>query len=118
MSILDEAKALVGGDRASDYGDFKDNADGLAKLWSVVLGSPVPVEKVPLMLIMLKAVRLAHSPTHRDSWVDLAGYVECAGKLPTIGGTDALTDSGDGGGDRARPIAELDNVFKMRREDP
>jgi hypothetical protein len=29
------------------------------------------------MMALLKVARLAHSPSHRDSWLDIAGYAAC-----------------------------------------
>ena len=84
MTLLDRAKALIYGDRADAYGDYEEAAGNLASIWSGILGVPVPVEKVPAMMIGLKLSRISHDPTHTDSWVDIAGYAGCAGKLPTI----------------------------------
>lgn len=83
-TLLDEAKGLIYGDRADAYGSYQEHAEKLAIVFGVILDTNVPVEKVPLLLAALKMVRLAQDPTHTDSWVDLAGYAGCAGKLPTV----------------------------------
>ena len=41
--ILDEAKHLVNGPRAKDYGEAYDNHERVAKLWSSVLNINVSV---------------------------------------------------------------------------
>jgi hypothetical protein len=84
MTLLDRAKALIYGERADAYGDYAESAERLASIWSGILGVPVPVEKVPAMMIGLKLSRISYDPTHTDSWVDIAGYAGCAGKLPSI----------------------------------
>lgn len=94
QTILDEAKALIYGDRHDAYGEFAGNAERLAALWNSYLAvdasdldltnRPIVAEDVPAMLALLKVMRLAEDPTHRDSWLDIAGYVGCAGKLDSL----------------------------------
>lgn len=86
VTILDKAKDLIYGDRASAYGEYSDEARKLAQVFSVILGVEVPPEKVPLLMVGLKMVRLSQNPTHSDSWLDIAGYAGCAGKLDSIWG--------------------------------
>jgi len=74
MSILDEAKALVYGDRNDSYGHPFDDFSRTAKLWSVILGTEVKPEQVALCMIAVKISRLCQSPAHRDSVIDAAGY--------------------------------------------
>jgi len=78
---LDEAKNLVNGPRAKDYGDAYENHERVAKLWSVILDREVTVSEVYLCLSALKMARLIVTPTHQDSWVDLAGYASLAGEI-------------------------------------
>lgn len=84
VNLLETANSLVYGDRADAYGAYSEEARKLAALFSIVLGVEVPVEKVPLLMVVLKVCRLSHNPTHTDSWVDIAGYAGCAGKLESI----------------------------------
>lgn len=83
-NILEAANEIIYGERADTYGSFEANAEVLAELWSMILKHPVDIAQVPLMLVALKFMRLCNDPLHRDSWLDLAGYVGCAGKIPGI----------------------------------
>tara|TARA_X000001382_G_scaffold126561_1_gene113303 strand:- start:889 stop:1161 length:273 start_codon:yes stop_codon:yes gene_type:complete len=79
--ILKTAIGLINGDRAKDYGDALDNHNRIAELWSVVFGIKVTAYQVVLCLILLKVARLIHSPTKKDSWIDLAGYSGIGGEF-------------------------------------
>lgn len=81
MSILQEADAIIDGQRQSDYGSATENFGRIARRWSEHLGVDVTPELVCLCMIEVKMCRLVHSPDHRDSWLDVAGYVGCKGKL-------------------------------------
>lgn len=80
-SMLDEAKKLVYGQRQADYGPALKNFQDIADIWTVVLGVPVTPKQVSLCMIGLKMARVAKSPDHRDSWIDIAGYVACVDKM-------------------------------------
>jgi len=80
MSITDEAKAIVIGDRQQDYGDMSDSFNRIAGMWSAYLGKHVDALDVAKMMILLKVSR-AKNNNHRDSYVDIVGYVECADQL-------------------------------------
>lgn len=80
MSITQEAVALVNGDRRKDYGDMKKSFDRIAALWSGYLGVPVNDLDVCKMMMLLKISR-AKENNHRDSYIDIVGYVECADQL-------------------------------------
>ena len=79
--LLDEAKNLVNGSRAKDYGDAYENHERVAQLWSTILGQDVSVSQVYQCLMALKLARLIVSPTHTDSWVDIAGYASLGGEI-------------------------------------
>lgn len=66
--------ATVVADRRETYGDPRTGMDAVAKRWSLTLGTPITPTQVVLCLIDLKLARLAHTPTHLDSLVDVAGY--------------------------------------------
>jgi hypothetical protein len=78
--ILATAANLIRGGREADYGEFRDNADCLAAMWSAYLNHTIRVRDVAPMLCLLKLMRLRNGP-HEDSWVDLAGYAGLGGEL-------------------------------------
>jgi len=80
MSITKEAQELVNGERQKDYGDMKESFVRIAGLWSAYLGVHVDYLDVGKMMILLKVSRAKHN-NHRDSYVDIVGYVECIDKL-------------------------------------
>lgn len=79
-SITEEAKTIVAGDRASDYGDANESFARIAKLWSAYIGAAITPWDVAQMMILLKVSR-AKTSRKRDTLVDIVGYAECAGKL-------------------------------------
>lgn len=85
--ILSEAEALVNGQRQADYGDKLQNFSQIAMLWQGYLAMKLrPVcaitpEDVSMMMILVKMARLAKSPDHEDSLVDIAGYARCMDML-------------------------------------
>lgn len=85
-SILDEAKRVVGVDRAKDYGGVKTSFSRIAKFWSIYLQDkhqlPIHLEPVDVaqMMTLLKVSRSVTSPK-RDTFVDQAGYSHCAHTL-------------------------------------
>ena len=79
-SITDEAKTIVAGDRASDYGDANESFARISKLWSAYVGVTINSWDVAQMMILLKVSR-AKTSRKRDTLVDIVGYAECASKL-------------------------------------
>ena len=80
MSITEEAVNIVNGDRKQDYGDIHDSFSRIAALWSGYLNCDIDKCDVAKMMILLKVSR-AKNNNHRDSYVDIVGYVECIDKL-------------------------------------
>lgn len=80
MSIVQEGKEIVSGDRQEDYGDMSESFNRIAGLWSAYLGVEINALDVAKMMILLKVSRAKHN-NHRDSYVDIVGYVECADQL-------------------------------------
>ncbi|MBF4549401.1 DUF6378 domain-containing protein [Pseudoclavibacter sp. VKM Ac-2888] len=72
--ILDEARATIAGPRQAAYGSATDSFTAIGRHWEIILGVPVSAAQVAQAMIAFKLVRLGRSPTHRDSWVDIAGY--------------------------------------------
>lgn len=83
--VLKKASELINGNRADDYGDAAENFGRIAKLWAATLGHDVTPAQVALCMAQVKISRLAHTPTHDDSWVDLAGYTGLGAELAAEG---------------------------------
>ena len=78
--ILDQAKTLISGDRAKDYGDAYLNHKRIAELWSPILDKDITVEQVYACMIAVKLSRLIETPDHEDSWIDICGYAALGGE--------------------------------------
>lgn len=81
-SLLDEAKALVTGDRNNTYGaptqDFDRTAGALTAMgYRGPNGRDLKAHDVAILVAMVKISRLMWTPQKRDSWADLAGYAAC-----------------------------------------
>jgi hypothetical protein len=79
--IEQEARRLVYGERAKTYGHPRGDFDRVAGMWSAMLGIPIDAEHVALMMIAFKLARLAATPEHRDSQVDVIGYALALDRL-------------------------------------
>lgn len=80
--ILAEASELIHGDRAKDYGDAKESFAHIAALWSAYTKTTISPQDVAMMMSLLKMSRAKHSGfTHRDSFVDMAGYAALASDI-------------------------------------
>ena len=83
--VLREAITLIVGDRNVDYGDPYEDFSLTADLWHSYLtrtaekrGSLViEPHDVAIMMALLKISRLSWTPTKKDHWVDIAGYIGC-----------------------------------------
>ena len=79
MSILDEAKEIIYGDREKTYGHPSKNLEVIAAMWTAYIQSrnvaTLTAQDVALMMTLLKVARLANSPDHHDSLVDSVGYL-------------------------------------------
>lgn len=88
--IVDTAKSIVSGARRNAYGTPEQNFERIARLWNGYLvnagildanvmndpeakGGVTPGD-VSLMMALMKIARLAETPDHYDSFVDLVGY--------------------------------------------
>jgi len=79
--IDQEARRLVYGERAATYGHPRGDFEMIGRLWSAITGTDVTAEMVALMMVCMKLARLASTPTHRDSQVDVIGYALCLARL-------------------------------------
>jgi hypothetical protein len=99
MSILIEANNLINGQRQKDYGDKTANFSRIADGWNLVLkdklipGKAITPQEVALCMIQLKVARLCASPLHRDSALDIAGYIGCLDILNTPGVLNSTPDA-------------------------
>jgi len=71
--------------RGESYGGVRENHERIAALWSVVFGLDVTPEQVVLAMTCVKVARLLETPTHEDSWIDIAGYGACGAEVATDG---------------------------------
>ena len=79
LDILIEAQEAI--TAHSDYGDPETNHFRIAKLWNAYAGTMLDARDVMIMMILVKIGRLMHTPTHRDSLVDIAGHAALYGEL-------------------------------------
>lgn len=81
--LLQRANELIGGARQNDYGGKLQNFSQIAMLWQGQLATKlqpnakITPEDVALCMIQVKLARLAKSPDHEDSILDVAGYAGC-----------------------------------------
>jgi hypothetical protein len=79
-SVLLEAHNVIHGARSRDYGAALDNHTATADMLSAYLrrkygiAVSLTAEDVCLFNVLQKVARLANTPDHRDSLVDIAGY--------------------------------------------
>jgi hypothetical protein len=89
--ILDTAKELIAGKRATDYGEALDNFDRIASGWNIILQGALDthgyltVQHVALMMDWVKTARLLQTPNHEDSWIDKCGYSALGGSFGNAG---------------------------------
>lgn len=83
-SILDEAGKIIYGDREKTYDDPGINLRRIAGVWSALLGIPITADQVCLCMIGVKLSRLVHTPTHRDSQVDVCGYAALLERIQKV----------------------------------
>jgi hypothetical protein len=75
--ILEEAHKIIYGDREATYGAPGKNLQVIADFWTTYLNSTareLSAEDVCNMMVLLKVARLANTPGHHDSLVDICGY--------------------------------------------
>lgn len=72
--VLEEANALIHGDRQNHYGPPSENFAAIAQMWSAYLGHNVEPRDVCNMMALLKIARLRNGQ-HDDSTIDCCGYI-------------------------------------------
>ncbi len=101
-TMIDEAKTIVDGKRNDDYGNINDSFLRIAGLWSAYLGIHVDKYDVAKMMMLLKISRAKNS-NHRDSYVDIVGYVECVDQLMELDHGCATVFTGQDSGETRLP---------------
>jgi len=61
-------------ERRQVYGEFVDNMERTALIWSGILGFEVKDYHVPLMMLAYKAFRSAQAPRYSDNTDDIEGW--------------------------------------------
>lgn len=97
QSVMMEAEGLVNGARAAAYGHPKENFERICLLWNAYLMGrpcgqcgPIDEKDHAIMMLLVKIARLQETPDHRDSLVDICGYVGTYEKLLQREQEDAL----------------------------
>ena len=79
--LLEAARKCVCYNREADYGSPEDSFGMIARLWSAYTGYEFNPEDVAVMMVLLKAARIAGGSRSMDNWVDIAGYAACGGEI-------------------------------------
>lgn len=91
MNRADTLKAALSAvqERNQSYGQPENNFLRIARRWNVHLlnryGAKVELDSadVAAMMADMKLARLEQTPSHQDSWTDLAGYAACGAEVST-----------------------------------
>ena len=76
-SALREMQTIIG-NRGENYGNCRDNFKRIADLWSDYKGVEFSREDVAVLFMLAKIARLAQTPGHKDSLLDIGGYAALA----------------------------------------
>ena len=83
--LLEEAKMLINGPSAEQYGSALINHERIATIWNVLLQrkllSKITPEEVTMMMIGLKLARLSQDVDQNDTWIDIIGYAALGGEI-------------------------------------
>lgn len=84
-TVLEEAQALVYGDRQAEYGHPRENYEAIGRLFTAYLESryrghvigdvEITAVDASVMMLLMKIGRLATGSVKRDTVADMAGYV-------------------------------------------
>lgn len=87
-TLLTEARDIVYGDREQTHGEPGKNLKAIAAMWSPIFNQNVTEQQVLLAMIALKVARAINTPSHRDHWRDIAGYVALAERAGHVASND------------------------------
>lgn len=90
-NILNDAHALINGERQAQYGRPNENFKRIAVMWSSYLNTDISAADVACMMVLLKLARQAHA-LKLDNLIDAAGYIGLAADLAGNGGDNADRD--------------------------
>lgn len=79
-AVLDEAKALICGDRRTDYGEAMESFTRIAEAWQLIFKVKITPQQVALAMVMFKVCREVNTHKH-DNLVDICGYAALADYL-------------------------------------
>ncbi len=117
-TALKEVEGCVCRDRQNMYSDAEDNFSQTASIWTVQLsrkllpGVSLDASDVAALMVGLKLARTAANPSHRDNWIDAAGYAVCGAGIQQKAAEDAAakatyaTHDGTQSSETRRPAAE------------
>tara|TARA_B100000085_G_C18467527_1_gene481621 strand:- start:317 stop:739 length:423 start_codon:yes stop_codon:yes gene_type:complete len=79
--MLTSANELVSDKREQEHGDFADNAQVIADLWTAYKGTEFTPHDVPMMMALLKIARAKNNPKKVDNYRDGCGYIALASEV-------------------------------------
>lgn len=79
--ILEKARSIINGERASTYGKAEDSFATIAQMWSAYLDHPVTSADVANMMILLKIARNSSGVYKDDNWIDICGYAALGAEI-------------------------------------
>lgn len=85
VELCTEAAELIGGERAAQHGDKRENHQNIADQWNAYLGERMvntlkPVD-ITLMMVLLKVARTKSGTHNPDDYKDMIGYAAISGEL-------------------------------------
>jgi hypothetical protein len=98
QTLAEEAVRIVNGARRSAYGRPEQNFERIARLWNAHMlntqrdGNLTAVD-VATFCRLIKEARLAETPDHRDSFVDILGYTLCQAEIALPWGLNIEPDA-------------------------
>lgn len=81
LADFDAAIAKVTQDRGSIYGHPNDDFGKVVTMSSGIASCPDEKLAHVLYMILVKVARLSNTPSHLDSWIDIAGYARTAAMI-------------------------------------
>ena len=67
--------------RGGTHGNWRDNMENTAELWSAYLKQPIAAEQVAVMMVLVKVSRMTCGALNLDDYDDLLGYGALAAAL-------------------------------------